>query len=173
MNRIFSVPLGMILTCLLLMQACGSPRLERSELFTKLFGDESGTFRGVELGQPLQKVQSQEKGSPRNTDRFGYVYRLDLGGERYAMLEYMSKDSKSQENRIVNAIVVNVFLSDEGETSDLYKETEEFLRSQYGVGDGSFGEFNWNAEEKGIRVTLRLLDNKKSFSLNFVPADGF
>lgn len=152
---------------LVLCQGCASPSLERSELFSKLFGDESATFRGVELGEPLDEVKTKEEGAPRNSDRYGYVYRLDLGAERYAMLEYMSK---AQENRIVNAIVVNVFLTDEGETSDLYKESEEFLRSKYGVGDGSFGEFNWDAEEKGIQVTLRLLDNKKSFSLNFVPS---
>ena len=160
-----------ILSALVLFVACSPPKPERSELFGKLFGDESGDFRGIELGDPLTEVKETEPGTPKTLDRFGYVYQLNLGEERYAMLEYMSKDQV--ETRIVNAIVINVFLKDEGEASDIYKESEAFLRGQHGVPEGTFGSYEWQNEDKEIVITLRLLDDKKSFSLNFAPAKGY
>ncbi len=155
---------------LILLQACGAPKAERSELFTKLYGNEKGDFRGVSLGDLLQSVKEVEPGSPKTTDRFGYVYKINLGEEKYAMLEYMSKEA---ETRIVNAIVVNVFLKDEGETSEIYRESEEFLRGRHGVPEGNFGSYRWSDGEKEMEISLRLLDDKKSFSLNFAPKAGF
>lgn len=155
---------------LILFQACGTPKAERSELFSKLYADESGDFRGLTLGDPIQDVKKTEPGAPKTFDRFGYVYKLNLGEEKYAMLEYMSREG---ENRILNAIVANIFLNDEGETSDIYRESEEFLRGRHGVPDGTFGSYRWDDEDKGMYISLRLLDDKKSFSLNFAPAQGF
>lgn len=163
-------PLFLLGIMLFFLESCGPPKAERSELFTKLYGDESGDFRGVNLGEPLEKVKEAETGSPKTTDRFGYVYKINLGEEKYAMLEYMSREG---ENRIVNAIVANVFLNDEGETSDIYRESEEFLRGRHGVPDGNFGSYRWSDGEKEMEISLRLLDDKKSFSLNFAPRAGF
>ncbi len=157
----------------LLFQGCADPKPERSELFTKLFGDESGDFRGIEVGSPLENVKETEPGSPKTSDRFGYVYQINLGQDKYAMVEYMSKDQPDPTaKRIVNAIVVNVFLKDEGETSDIYRESEAFIRGRHEVPEGNFGDYEWVNEDEELVISLRLLDDKKSFSLNFAPIKG-
>ena len=166
-NQYWGLLLGV---CILVGLSCAPPKPERSELFTKLFADETGDFRGIELGDPLSRVEEAEPGAYRNFDRFGYVYKLNLGEERYAMLEYMSRDG---DQRIVNAIVLNTFLKDEGETSEIYRESEEFLRGRLWFPEGTFGCYRCNDEANGMVISLRLLDDKKSFSLNFAPVQGF
>lgn len=140
---------------------------QHSELFDEIFTDsDSGVFHGVELGEPLENVLKKEKTAPKHDDQWGYLFEYSLGGNKKYFLEYVCKDPKV---RKVNAIVLNVYLEEKGEAANLFTEFEMHFRKLYGVADGSLGKLTWDKEEANLTVALRMLDDKKSFSLNFVP----
>lgn len=158
-----------ILLLLLGLTSC-QPAKTYSPLFGEIFLDQSGTFRGIDPGQPLDDARKKEPQKPYSDDAYGLVYKLNVGQGKTCFVEYMSKEGKP---RLVNAIVTNVILGDEGETSNLYSEMEFFLRERHGVPQGSLGDYRWEDQERNLNVMLRLLDDKKGLSLNFVPLSGF
>jgi hypothetical protein len=156
----------------LLMVLAGCIQQEsHSELFRKIVQPEKGgVVRGVDLGITLEKARQVEGSDPKHDDKWGFVYELKLGEEGRYFVEYITKNP---EKRIVGGIIVNIFLTDEGVTTELNKEMEEWLRGRYGVAEGTLGDQTWQDEEAGIFATLRILDDKKSISLNFTPLQGF
>ena len=150
-----------------LMIMAGACRKEEahSELFKQLFKEEAGgTFRGVDLGMDLTAARDKEGRPAKHDDQWGYVYENSLGEKNHYFLEYICRDPKL---RKINAIVLNVVLEEKSLASELFSEMESHLRSRYGVADGSLGHLNWRNEEANLMVSLRMLDNKKSISLNF------
>jgi hypothetical protein len=140
---------------------------ERSEEFSKIFRqDKDGTFRGVDLGMPLEKVKAIEGNAPKHDDQWGFVYEYGLGGKKRYFLEYICKDPKV---RNVNSIVLNVFLDEKTVATHLFTEMEMYLRQRYGVADGALGNLRWSNDEANLLIALRMLDDKKSISLNYVP----
>lgn len=162
--------LTLALTLLFAATGCEVTQEAHSELFTKIFKDGEGTFRGIDLGWKLMDVQNTEGRAPKHDDKWGYVYEFNLGEDRRFMLEYICKND---DKRLLRSIVANIFLRDEAEATELYNEMEAHLRSKYGVADGTFGLMKWNYEEENLYASLRMLDDKKSISLNFVPIGGF
>lgn len=156
---------------LLIFTACSPEKANHSELFKQVVKPEAGgLFRGVDLGMKLDTVKQIEGANPRHDDRYGYVYEFDLGNGQEFFLEYISKN---QQLRVVNSIVGNVFLKDEGEASQIYKELEAYWRASYGVAEGEMGELHWKHAEAGLYLSLRILEDKQSISFNFVPSSGF
>lgn len=154
-----------------LVWGCDGGETPQSELFKKLVKPEAGgTYRGVDLGMPLDSVRRIEGSTPRHDDKYGFVYEYNLGENRQHFLEYICKNPQ---NRVLSSIVSNVFLKDEGETTELYNELEVYLRGKYDVADGELGDLRWKDQASDLLVSLRILDDKKSLSLNFVPASGY
>ena len=153
-----------LLAATLLLTACQSDEVAHSEYFKKIFKEEQGLFRGIALGDALEAVRQAEGGKPVNDDAFGLAYKVNLGEGEECLVEYMSL---AGEKRMVQSILVNVMLGVEAETTALYNEIEAFLRGRHGVPDGSFGGYRWRDEEFNLAISLRLLADKKSFSLNF------
>ncbi|HHG85809.1 MAG TPA: hypothetical protein ENJ82_13765 [Bacteroidetes bacterium] len=118
----------------------------------------------------LQEVKKIEGIAPKHDDKWGYVYELNLSEKGRFFLEYICKKS---DNRIVSSIVINIFLKDEGITSELYSEMEAALRADYGLAEGSSTNLEWQESEQNLYITLRVLDDKKSISLNYVNIGGF
>lgn len=144
---------------------------KHSELFEKIFKEDAGgTFRGVDLGMDLIQVREKEGSNPKHDDQWGYVYEYALGGKRKYFLEYICRDP---ETRKVNAIVVNIFLEEKADASDFFTEAEIHLRNLYGVADGNLGNLRWHQEEINLMVALRMLDDKKSISLNYGGLQAF
>lgn len=155
---------GVLLTCMLLLAGC-KQQASHSELFQKVFKVEAGgTFRGVDLGMDLMDAQKKEATAPKHDDHWGFVYEYSLGDKQRFFLEYLCRDPKV---RKVSAIVVNIFLEEKSEASDLFTEIESYLRNRYGVADGNLGNLNWQDDELNLLVALRMLDDKKSISLNY------
>ncbi|MEM0998511.1 MAG: hypothetical protein AAGN35_15740 [Bacteroidota bacterium] len=153
-----------------LVVGCIQPA-QHSALFTRIVQEEKGgVIRGIELGIPLTEAKAIEGTNPKHDDKWGYVYELNLEEEGRFFVEYITKNP---EQRIVGGIIVNIFLNDEGVTTELNKEMEAWLRGRYGVAEGNLGDQTWQNEEAGIFATLRILDDKKSISLNFTPLGGF
>lgn len=140
-----------------------------SPLFEEIFGPEnSGTFRGVSIGDELESVKQKERSSPKHDDQWGYVYEYRLEGKNRYFLEYITK-TKDGKARKVDSIVLNVLLEEKGEASNLFTEMEQHLRKVHGVAEGGLGNLKWNDDEHNLNVSLRMLDDKRSISLNFVP----
>ena len=155
---------GLLLACMLVFAAC-KREASHSEFFQKIFKEEAGgTFRGVDLGMDLLDAQKKEATAPKHDDQWGFVYEYGLGDKRRFFLEYICRDPKV---RKVNAIVVNIFLEEKSESSDLFAEIETYLRNRYGVADGNLGNLKWQDDELNLLVALRMLDDKKSISLNY------
>lgn len=153
----------MLLLLVLLMGAC-KKQAPHSEMFTQIFKQGSGTFRGIDLGMDLADVKLKEGIPPKHDDEWGYVFESNLGGKNRYFLEYLCLDPKV---RKVNAIVLNILLEEKAMAAELFAEMESDLRSKYGAADGNLGNLKWTQEEGNLLVTLRMLDDKKSISLNF------
>ena len=164
------------------LAACEPEEVAHSEYFKKIFKEERGLFRGLALGVGMVEVREAEGGKPLYDDAFGLAYKVNLGEGEECLVEYMgvggeeeavgldrqeeSNGVEGKERELVS-ILVNVMLGNEAETTALYNETEAFLRGRHGVPDGSFGGYRWRDEELNLAISLRLLADKKSFSLNF------
>ncbi len=165
----FHLRFGLSIVAMLFLIQLSSCRRQtsHSELFDEIVTDaKSGVFHGVELGEPLENVLKKEKRPPKHDDQWGYLFEYSLGEKKKYFLEYVCKNPKV---RKVNAIVLNVYLEEKGEAAKLFTEFEMHLRQLYGAADGSLGKLTWDQEEANLTVALRMLDDKKSFSLNYVP----
>ena len=152
-----------ILLVLLLVAAC-KKQASHSEMFVQIFKERGGTLRGVNLGMDLADVKRIEGVPPKHDDDWGYVFESNLGGKNRFFLEYLCLDPKV---RKVDAIVLNVLLVEKAMAADLFAEMERDLRSKDGAADGNHGNLKWSHEVSNLLVTLRMLDDKKSISLNF------
>lgn len=153
------------------LSGCQTDSSAHSDLFSRIVQPEKGgLLRGVELGMDLLDAKQLEGKEARHDDKWGYVYKLDLGKKRHTYVEYICKNP---DQRIVSSIVLNIMLTEEEEASNLYNELEVWLRGRYGVGDGNLGRLKWKHEESNLYVTLRILDDKKSISMAMVPASGY
>ncbi|HEX2900032.1 MAG TPA: hypothetical protein VHS96_09965 [Bacteroidia bacterium] len=155
---------------MLLFAACKRDQ-QRSEFFGKIFKEGAGgTFRGVDIGMDLSEVQKREGTLPKHDDQWGQVYEYGLGGKSKYFLEYICRDPKS---KTINSIVLNAFLEEKAEASDLFTEMEMYLRNRYGVADGTLGNLRWLDEEINLMVALRMLDDKKTISLSYGALQSF
>lgn len=153
-----------MMAILLVVAAC-KKQAAHSEQFVQIFKEQAGgTFRGVDLGMELKQVLEKEGLAPKHDDQWGYVYEFNLGGKNRYFVEYICR---SRDSRKVDAIVVNVLLEEKSVASDLSSEIETHLRNKYGVADGNLGNLVWRNEESNLMISLRMLDDKKSISLNF------
>jgi hypothetical protein len=144
---------------------------QHSDMYKKILRPELGkTFRGVDLYMEMDSVRKIELTPPKHDDKYGLIFEYKLAEGRKYYIEYLCK---SPQQRAVNSMVANIFLKDEGETNELYHELETNLRERYGAPEGNLGELRWRDDNAQLLALLRILDDRKSLSLNYVPARGF
>ena len=149
---------------------CQSPDEATSDWAREVLGDPAaGTFRGHQLGDSLPAVRERETFPLHLEDEFGLVFLHAIGPEEEARLEYMAP---LDGGKVLEAILLNAFLGNEARATDRYSETEAWLRQRHGVPEGSFGQYQWKDADRGLEISLRLLSDKKSFSLNFARLDA-
>lgn len=162
------------LCTLLLLAACSEKGTSRSELFQEIFTTrESGTFRGVTLGESIEQARAQEAPNlPVHEDVLGLTYHFDLGQERSLVIAYYKDNLKTQrETNRLASIVANVHLNDELTTAQLYNEIQDYFiqNNHYGLASGSYGDYIWESRLKnGMEVRLKLDENKHLITLNFI-----
>jgi hypothetical protein len=160
-----------VFACLILLGWSCKRESKHSELFEKILKESAGgTFRGIDLGMGLAAAKEKEGIEPKHDDQWGYVFEYGLGGKKKYFVEYVCRDPEAKK---VNSIVVNVFLEEKAEASDLFSEMESYLRNRYGVADGNLGNLRWVDEEINLIVALRMLDDKKTISLNYGAIQSF
>lgn len=147
----------------LLIWGCGDSNPTAESLVEQLFGQADGVFRGLGVGSTAEEVKKQEGGNPRFEDQWGLQYEINLGESRELLIDYLLEDS----SRRVKSIVALLSLRDEVEASEQFNAIETRLSRDYGVPDGSFGDYFWGPQRVNLSIQLRLLENKSSLSLNF------
>jgi hypothetical protein len=139
--------------------------------YKAIFRPELGkVFRGVDMYMDLEAVRKIEPAAPQHDDKYGFIFQYRLDDTRKYYIEYICKNPQQ---RTVNSMVANIFMKDEGETTDLYQEIETDLRVRYGPPEGRLGDLRWRDDASDLVALLRILDDRKSLSVNFVPASGF
>jgi hypothetical protein len=168
-TAIYRILLG--LTLIVLVFAACKREPKRSEYFEKVFKEKAGaTFRGVDLGMPLNEIRKIEASSPKHDDQWGQVFEYGLGGKNKYFVEYLVRDPTA---KTVSSIVSNILLEEKSAAADLFAEIEMHLRNRYGVADGTLGNLRWIDEEINLLVALRMLDDKKSISLSYGAIQSF
>ncbi|MEO0898745.1 MAG: hypothetical protein AAFY71_20200 [Bacteroidota bacterium] len=163
--------------CLLLLaiSSCDSPVSSKSELFYEIFIDESSVFRKLEPADPMDKVLDTEKSIPAHSDDIGIVYEIKLPSGYLLYLDYWSDNINSldPENKIAS-IVANILINEEVETAKLYDEILNYFSEEYGVVNGSYGDYSWEGitqKSTAMGIYLKLDENKKAITLNFVDTE--
>ncbi|MEM7373556.1 MAG: hypothetical protein AAF587_33330 [Bacteroidota bacterium] len=172
--------LCLILTCLAFIHllGCNSRGESRSQLFNDVFLDDSTTFRGSMLGEKIQTVLEHEKNwVPSHQDKLGLTYQIELENEGSAMIiDYYSDNLKTdKESNRLTSIVAKVLLPDEVEAAKLYNEVQSYFNNRYGLSSGKYGAFEWessNSFTSSIEVRLKLNEDKKGISLNFIDTES-
>jgi hypothetical protein len=172
-QRVFrsrSLSLFLSLSLSLALFSC-QRRAPHSAHYNAIFRPELGkTFRGVDMYMDLEDVRKIEPAAPQHDDKYGFIFQYRLDDTRKYYIEYICKNPQQ---RTVNSMVANIFLKDEGETTDLYQEVEDDLRLRFGPPEGKLGDLRWRDDASGLLALLRILDDRKSLSVNYVPASGF
>ena len=134
--------------------------------------NDPATFRGTILGDQIERALAQEAASPTHQDKLGLSYEFLLEKEIRMFVDYYSDNLKGgQPNNRIISIVANIRMEDEVETARLYNEMESYLNLKYGVANGGYGGFTWNAftlHTNNMEVRLKLNDDKRSITLNFI-----
>ena len=170
-----------LLFCAGLLAACDSQTQTHSDLFYKLFVDDSTTFRGTNLGSPLwMAYQNEQPIEPAHRDDFGLKYEFDLDMGRTLHVDYFPQRMKMGEtSERISSIVANVLLPTEVETARLYGEIQTHFDKLYekASASGAYGNYTWNCSKtyiSSMEVRLNLDEDKKGITINFIDTQtGF
>jgi hypothetical protein len=155
------IPYLVIFTALLF--ACGTDKEAKvTPLFTSVFHTGNDSLRMLTPGLSVAKVKSNEKRQPKHEDSLGLVWELSLGEGREGSAEYFVSP-----RREVQAMVLNAFLLNEAEATQLYQEAENHFRTAHGAPSGNYGNFTWGPTPTGLEVNLRMHENSRGLTANF------
>lgn len=157
------------LLIMLVLAACTSTQATQKPLFRQIFLNEEGTFRAIQLGEAIEKVQKMEKVSPKHNDLLGLVYEYSLSKDHQLAVEYYFDNAKKEnESRHLQAIIANIELKSEIEAAQLYEEIELYFNQKYGLPVGDYGRRVWKDDNKSMEIIVSLAEDKKGISLNFI-----
>ncbi|WNJ19519.1 hypothetical protein [Pontibacter sp. G13] len=156
----------------LLNVACQGPQRSYSALYGEVFLDDSTTFRGTNLGGPIERVVQQEIPQPIHKDKLGLAYEIPLSEGGMMLVDYYSDNLRTnQATDRITSIVANILLEDELLASQFYQEVQSKFNLKYGVGMGQYGDYYWESGNQLINqmeVRLRLGDSRKRVLINFI-----
>ncbi|MEO0582114.1 MAG: hypothetical protein AAF135_07830 [Bacteroidota bacterium] len=158
--------------------ACESQPLEDRGIFLQIFKDEASTFRGIEPGDPVSLVREKEKPlTPTFVDEIGISYEDTLSEGRFVLVDYLIDNLKEDKPREkVVSIVANIFMPNEVETATLYGQVATYFDKNYGVSSGLYGDYSWEGVSNNstpMQVHLKMSDNKRGFTINFVDTQPY
>lgn len=155
---------------------CNATREGKSLLFYEIFRNDTTTFRGVELGDPMDGIKQLETNSlPVHEDQMGLSYQITLSPGYEMWVDYHADNliSPAPQNKLA-AIDVNIFVGDEVETAKLFREVGQFYDESYGIHRVDGGDYVWEGASKyqtAMEITLRLNENKVSLTLNYIDIE--
>jgi len=159
---------------ILIISACQNPQQPHSLLFQQIFIVENSLFRGAELGMEIEEIQQIEQTAPRSQDLLGLTFAYVLADSQQLYVEYyngLAENGQPQDQ--VQAILANIFLSDELIAAELYQEILLFFTDTFGLSEGEFGQDRWQGETADfpIEVRLKLNADQRSLSISFIALE--
>lgn len=160
----------------LVLTSCDDSNRGKSVLFYEVFRDDSTTFRGVELGDPIQQVVYAEQGiDPIHQDQMGVSYRVLLNPGYEMWVDYHSDYLIAPSPKeALAAIDVNIFIGDEVETAKLFREIGQHYDQRYGIHRVAESDYIWegaSGNETAMEIMLRLNENKVALTLNYIDIE--
>lgn len=147
----------------------------------ELFSEDNSTFRGTDLGDPMNRVKQNEAtvagrhnntGTPKHDDRLGLAFEYVLTDSLRLFVEYYPENPavQSDSNRVA-AVVANISLNDEVEIAQLYNEIEDYFTRKYRISSGTYGNYSWKTstpKTQSMEVGLKMSDNKRGITVMFI-----
>lgn len=141
----------------------------QSELLSTIIGSsDAGVIRGINFGDPISKVKSNETFEifEDSTRHLGYTFETDQL-ETIDVLYYFTPN-----DRTVNKITVDVYLNSESATSQLWQSVNKRFSEKYGQPQESKQkQIIW--KKAPVRATIIDVSEGKDFGLKFLfePTD--
>lgn len=143
---------------LLFILVYASCKTEQSKLapygpvFEQVMMNDSGIFRGHDLGDKMDTVMAKEKGEPTEVD------------EMYLYFERSMKDSAGSytitydfDDSGLNEIQTDIFLNDPSKTDTVFANFKKFLDERYGEDEDHMGFAVWTVKSEdygNVRINL-------------------
>ena len=137
---------------------------KRESVLDLVFLDSLEGVRGVELGQKITAILTQEKLlTVVHHDSMGLVLGwLDKKAE--VRIEYYVDSSKKR----IGSIVVNIFTKNEKTAPKMYDAFVEYINLKFKhLPNGEYGRYAWNLENINRHLELKLHNFKKDITLNY------
>jgi hypothetical protein len=161
-----------LLFCLFVsFYSCTPTAQTRRSYFLTIFQDEASTFRGLRLGDEVEKIKALNPTlTPQFQDILGLRYSVDIEKEgKNILIDYYLDNLKTgKESNHLTAIHVKVEWGDEVETADLYAEIHRKFIRKYGLPVGAYGDWVWEVPSYQMEVSLRLAPDRHTIYIQFI-----
>ena len=153
-----------ILLYLSALIGCGVNLQRRDAVLEVVFLNSLEEIRGVELGQEIKAILSNEKLlTVVYQDSMGLVYEW-FNKKSKVRIEYYVDSSKKG----VGSIVVNVFTKDEKVAPKIYDAFVEYINVRFKeLPNGNYGQYKWELVNSNRYLELKLHNFKKDITLNY------
>ncbi|MDQ3046848.1 MAG: hypothetical protein M3R27_04810 [Bacteroidota bacterium] len=145
-----------VICMILFFAACGPDKSGMSEygpVVEKVFREESGAFRGFNLGDKMDSVQAGELSQPIEVDD-GYLY-----------YEYKIDDTTGSYNisydfdeNGLNEIQSDIYITNPANTEAVFNSFKIYLDEHYGSSETAMGYFVWSIHSENfgdIKINLK------------------
>lgn len=144
--------------------SCGtlSQKSELSEygnVLEAIIKKKQGTFRGINLGISLDslKLNETEGLNDASDDYLYYEFKID-SSTSYSV-------AYSFDEKKLNEIQVDIFLTTEEQASIVYTHFKDFFTKKYGTGENDNGFLSWSTSiESGGNVKIALADESSDYN---------
>jgi hypothetical protein len=161
-----------ILLLIVCLSACthSKSKLEiYGTVFSTVIRNDNGIFRGYNLGDKLDSVQSTETGKPLEMDT-GYLYyenkidssNINIGSYN---ITYNFDDSG------LNEIQSDIFIKNADRADEVFNKFKSYFDEHYGASETHMGFNVWTVKStKYNNVRINLSDESSDFSVDKAPA---
>jgi len=131
----------------------------QSELLKLIINPQGGDFRGLSLGDALNKIKSQEKFElfEDSTDHVGFTYETE-NFEAIDILYFLDK------NQTLSSIRVEIYLNDGNAVQNLSEQFKTYFSGKYTLENAQDKGTHWQSK-KGILVFLEDVSKGKDYGL--------
>ncbi|MEX1188369.1 MAG: hypothetical protein WED33_03865 [Bacteroidia bacterium] len=163
------VSVTLLFMLLIAVSSCSDSLGKHGDLFSQFMLTEEGLFRGVELGDPYEKVTSAEKELPIKSDKTFLLFSGALGKSGVYSIRYGFEEGNLFE------ILVDAEFSDVNEGIDLLNGFRSYFNERYGlyIKDGGYLVWKGNSKDNPDSV-IEMIDESEftdfgQFTLSFYP----
>jgi hypothetical protein len=160
-----------ILICFLLATVSSCTTKSKSKLaeynpvLEKIVRQETGAFRGFNLGDPLDSVKLKESTQPIEVDEgyLYYEYKIDDTTGSYSI-------SYNFDDKGLNEIQSDIFITNANNTDQIFNAFKSYFDDHYGSSEMDMGYNVWTVKsQKYGDVKINLSDESTSLTTDHAP----